>query len=130
MGRSSKTGGYETGDDVVRGERFRERGGTRRWGPQEWGAYRRGWLVGKRFGREEGKELAREHAARRDGRLLRVPEAAKLAGISRATIYRLERAGRFPRRVQISENAVGWHEHEVRAWKAVRSRRGGGRRDG
>jgi hypothetical protein len=34
----------------------------------------------------------------------------KLVRLSRATIYRLERAGLFPKRVQITDNTVGWHD--------------------
>jgi len=46
----------------------------------------------------------------------------KLATVSRATIWRQERDDRFPKRVQISDNAVGWYEREVLAWKASRPR--------
>jgi prophage regulatory protein len=31
-------------------------------------------------------------------------------------IYRLEREGKFPKRIQLGPNAVGWIEHEVDAW--------------
>ncbi len=68
---------------------------------------------------EVEKQLAAQTAA---DRLLRVKEVAKLTGLSRATIYRLERAGTFPKRVQTSANAVAWHEREVVAWKSSRPR--------
>jgi prophage regulatory protein len=62
------------------------------------------------------------HQERAAERVLRVPEVMKLAGLSRATIYRLERAGRFPKRMQISDNVVGWYEREVLAWRSSRPR--------
>ena len=36
--------------------------------------------------------------------------------ISRTTLWRLERKGLFPQRIQISENRVGWIEEDVTAW--------------
>jgi len=49
-------------------------------------------------------------------RLLRVPEVCKMTGLSRQTIWRLQRAGHFPRRVLISRKAIGWYESDVREW--------------
>jgi prophage regulatory protein len=94
---------------------------ARRWGVREWDAWRRGVESGKVLGREDGLEMA-EDLPRRAGRLLRLPEVMKLTGLSRATIYRLERAGRFPRRARISDNSVGWYEREVLAWQQGRPR--------
>ena len=47
-------------------------------------------------------------------------------GISGATQWRLERAGRMPGRVQISPGRVGWYESEIREWLESRRRVGGG----
>jgi len=47
-----------------------------------------------------------------------------LTGLSRPTIWRLEREGRFPARVQISSNRVGWYGHEIKAWLESRPRVG------
>ena len=44
-------------------------------------------------------------------------------GLSGATIYRLERAGDFPKRRQLSEGTVGWVESEVDLWIEERERR-------
>jgi len=44
-------------------------------------------------------------------------------GLSDSTIWREEREGRFPRRVQIS-NRVGWYEDEVEKWIESRPRMG------
>jgi predicted DNA-binding transcriptional regulator AlpA len=42
--------------------------------------------------------------------------------LSRATIDRLERAGHFPQRVQLSPRRVAWKAEEIRRWIATRQR--------
>ena len=54
------------------------------------------------------------------GGLIRWPEVQNLTGLSRTTVDRLERAGSFPRRVLLSENAVGWRKAEILAWAQSR----------
>lgn len=54
------------------------------------------------------------------GGLIRFPAVKELTGLSRSTIDRLEKAGSFPRRVMISQNAVGWHRSEVIGWMQSR----------
>ena len=49
-------------------------------------------------------------------RVLRFQAVRDRTGLSRSTIWRLERGGTFPRHRRISLNAVGWIEHEVDAW--------------
>lgn len=49
-------------------------------------------------------------------RLIRKPELMSMIGLSDATIWRMERAGKFPRRVQIGGNSVGWLQSEVNDW--------------
>ena len=49
-------------------------------------------------------------------RLLRFAAVRRLTGLSRSTIWRLEHAGAFPRRIRISLNVVAWLENEVVAW--------------
>jgi prophage regulatory protein len=51
-------------------------------------------------------------------RLLAVKEVVARTGLSRASIYRLERAGGFPKRLSISKNRVAWKESEIGAWIA------------
>lgn len=48
--------------------------------------------------------------------LLRMAEVSRATGLSKSSIYRLECAGRFPQRIQLSKNSVGWREAEVTAW--------------
>ena len=49
-------------------------------------------------------------------RFLRFTTIRERTGLSRSTIWRLERRGAFPRHRRISTNAVGWLEHEVDEW--------------
>jgi prophage regulatory protein len=53
-------------------------------------------------------------------RFLRLPEVRNRVPYSRATIYRLITAGRFPRPYSLGARAVAWLESEVDAWIAAR----------
>ena len=53
-------------------------------------------------------------------RFLREPEVLRLVGISQMTLYRWERAGRFPMRYKLGPNSVAWKESEVLSWIANR----------
>lgn len=39
-----------------------------------------------------------------------------LTGLSRTTIWRLERAGDFPKRIRLSAGAVGYRVSEIQVW--------------
>lgn len=56
-------------------------------------------------------------------RLLRLPDVLLRTGLSRAAVYRMEIAGEFPRAVQISKRAIGWHEADIAAFIASREQR-------
>ena len=49
-------------------------------------------------------------------RFLRTPEVLRISGLSRVTLWRLERLGKFPLRRKLSVNSVGWLESEVFLW--------------
>jgi prophage regulatory protein len=49
-------------------------------------------------------------------KLLRFPAVRERTGLSRSTIWRLERHGDFPRHRRISANVVAWVEEEVMSW--------------
>lgn len=49
-------------------------------------------------------------------RIIRFPQVAQIVGLSRATIFRYERDGDFPQRVQIGKRGVGWKSSEIDAW--------------
>ena len=54
--------------------------------------------------------------------LLRLRQVRQATSLSKNSIYRMEAAGQFPRRVQLTRNAVAWCEADVRAWIAARPR--------
>ena len=47
---------------------------------------------------------------------LRLPEILRRVPYSEAHIWRLEKAGKFPRRVRIGANRIAWVESEVNNW--------------
>src|SRR6185503_3863781 len=57
-------------------------------------------------------------------RFLRFTAVRERTGLSRSTIWRLERQGVFPKHRRISQNAVGWLEQEVNEWMLGRVKAG------
>lgn len=49
-------------------------------------------------------------------RLIYYPEVKRLTGLSRSTIWKLEKEGTFPRRRLITTNRVAWLESAVHEW--------------
>lgn len=49
--------------------------------------------------------------------LLPRKDVEKMSGLSRATIYRLIKSGKFPRPVSIGTGSVRWRQSEVIAWQ-------------
>lgn len=58
-----------------------------------------------------------------DRQMLRAPEVVRRTGLSRTTIWRQIRAGRFPAPLALSENSIGWPAAEIDAWLGSRQRR-------
>jgi prophage regulatory protein len=53
-------------------------------------------------------------------RFIRKKELRAKVGYSPAHIDRLEKAGEFPKRINLGPNSVAWLEHEVEAWIEAR----------
>ena len=49
-------------------------------------------------------------------RIMRLSEVKAVTGLSKTTIYRFEKEGRFPSRVSLGERSVGWFEGDVEAF--------------
>jgi prophage regulatory protein len=49
-------------------------------------------------------------------KLLRFPVVRERTGLSRSTIWRLERRGEFPKHHRIAPNIVAWSEPEISRW--------------
>jgi prophage regulatory protein len=56
-------------------------------------------------------------------RFLSVKEIEGIVGWTRQHIAREERAGRFPKRVQVGPNTVRWSSVEINAWLQERKSR-------
>src|SRR3954453_21475822 len=65
-------------------------------------------------------------------RMLSEKQVLEIVPIGRTTLYRMEKAGKFPRSTYISPNRRIWYEDEITAWQATVNefdpRRGRGRR--
>lgn len=53
-------------------------------------------------------------------RIVRAKELQELTGLSRTTLWRLERNEEFPSRVPLSGSSVGWRYSEVMEWMRTR----------
>lgn len=54
-------------------------------------------------------------------KFLRLKAVMEKTGLSRSTIYRLEAARDFPRRVKLSQSTVAWDENDVEEWMRTRA---------
>lgn len=54
-------------------------------------------------------------------RIIRKPELLNILGLSDPTVYRMEKAGRFPKRLRLGGNSCGWLQSEVDGWIAERA---------
>jgi prophage regulatory protein len=52
--------------------------------------------------------------------ILRLPDVIKRVGLKRASIYLHIGKGTFPKPIALGPRAVGWIEHEIDAWLAMR----------
>jgi prophage regulatory protein len=52
--------------------------------------------------------------------IIRFPQVSKMTGLGKTTIYELELADRFPKRIKIGIRAVGWLNSEIKEWLAKR----------
>ena len=51
-----------------------------------------------------------------ESRILRCPEVCHRTGMSKATVYRLVKAGQFPKSVKLSARLRGWRSEDVQDW--------------
>jgi prophage regulatory protein len=63
----------------------------------------------------ETEEVVRDKSGPR--RMLSEAQVLEIVPISRTTLYRMEKAGRFPRSIYISPNRRVWFEDEIVAWQ-------------
>tara|TARA_Y100001936_G_scaffold247417_1_gene293169 strand:- start:721 stop:921 length:201 start_codon:yes stop_codon:yes gene_type:complete len=56
--------------------------------------------------------------------ILSAQQVVQITNLSRVTIWRMERAGTFPQRINISPNRVGWRDDDINEWIKSRPRVG------
>jgi len=62
-----------------------------------------------------------DSSANTSTRYIRDAECRIVTGLSRSTRWRLEKAGKFPRRRQLSARAIGWIAAEIEDWVRQRA---------
>jgi prophage regulatory protein len=55
-------------------------------------------------------------------KLLRIKHVMEATGLSRMTLWRLEKAGDFPTRRRLGLNSVAWLDSDIAAWIESRPR--------
>jgi len=58
-----------------------------------------------------------------EDRILPWSQVKIICGLSRTTVWRMQKSGDFPACVQVSLNRVGWWQSELLAWKRARTPR-------
>ncbi|SHG74046.1 transcriptional regulator, AlpA family, partial [Fodinibius roseus] len=53
-------------------------------------------------------------------RVIRKQELAKILGVSKQTIWRMQKRGELPSRIQISKRVVGWREKDIKKFIETR----------
>ena len=54
-------------------------------------------------------------------RFVHNPEVQQITGLSSTTLWRLERAGKFPKKIAISPGRKAWLESTINTWIAERA---------
>jgi predicted DNA-binding transcriptional regulator AlpA len=54
-------------------------------------------------------------------RVIRAKEVVYMTGLSRSTIWRMEKEGKFPSRRAIGSRSIGWLESDIMNWIKGRS---------
>ena len=65
-----------------------------------------------------GPEAARSTKPECD--VVRSKDLRQLTGLSRSSVWRLERDGDFPARIRLTRTGVGWRRIDIEAWLATR----------
>lgn len=51
-----------------------------------------------------------------DDYIIRQAEACNITGLSKTTIWRMEKKGDFPKRIKLGSNSIGWLKSEIYQW--------------
>jgi prophage regulatory protein len=79
-----------------------------------------GVIANAREGRKNASRLLLAHKGNLIMKIIRPQQLVKKTGLSRTTLWRLEKLGLLPPRIQLSSKAVGYDEHAIDEWLASR----------
>jgi prophage regulatory protein len=66
------------------------------------------------------KPIQRDPIPRPEGRILRLKDVVRMVGLSRSTVWNLDREGKFPKHRKLGPRSVGWVDTEIHEWIAGR----------
>lgn len=49
-------------------------------------------------------------------KIIRMGELSHMLGVSKTTLWRMEKRGELPQRIKISRRVVGWLESDIKEW--------------
>lgn len=75
-------------------------------------------MATKTVQQKEATEAFRKLVIEKQQRIIRKRELLGMVGLSDATIWRMEKDGKFPKRLRLGGNSCGWFETEVMDWMA------------
>jgi prophage regulatory protein len=78
--------------------------------------HQRSDMAGQRIVEVKKKQMQHQRSDMAGQRIVRKPELLGRIGISDVQVWRLERAGKFPKRIHLGANSVGWLSGEIDAW--------------
>lgn len=61
-------------------------------------------------------------------RILRKKEVLSVIGLSDTTLWRMEKTGQFPKRINLGGNSVGWLSSEIQKWIKLKAEKRQGRK--
>lgn len=63
-----------------------------------------------------------KHTPTQEGdRIIRKPELFSIIGMKDTSVWRMEQAGKFPKRLRLGGSACGWLLSEVNGWLSERA---------
>jgi prophage regulatory protein len=65
---------------------------------------------------QSAKAIQCDQIAGPQGRIVRIREVLRMVGLSRSTIWRLEREDKFPKHRNMGSRLVGWLDTEIHEW--------------
>jgi prophage regulatory protein len=66
--------------------------------------------------RQPDKEFQSEQSVGPQGRIMRLKEVVRMVGLSKATVWNMDRKGKFPKHRKLGPRSTGWLDTEIHEW--------------